>query len=326
MLRALSMHGVVPSAVALLAVGLMQSVPGSERPPQVSSAFRSDVELVALTVTVTDDKHRFVSDLSPKDFSIEEDGVPQTVSVFAEDRAPLDLAVMIDTSGSMAPVIGTAQQAAGGLVHATHPGDRTMVVAINNRPDILSQLSDNPAQAVDAISHTHAGGNTALYTSLYVTLREMQTDTQDSPTTRRQAVALLSDGRDTASIVAYDEVMELARESGICIYSILLTSDPGTGSSAWAMLGDDEWPTAQYVMKSFADETGGRLFVAHRSGELGDIYRAIADDLDAQYLVGYVSTNPMHDGSYRHLSVHIVGRPTAVARTKSGYQAARSRS
>jgi Ca-activated chloride channel family protein len=269
---------------------------------------------------VTDKSQRFVPNLAPGNFSIREDGVPQTVSVFAEERAPLDLAILIDTSASMTTLMGTAKHAASGLVRAEHSGDRTMVVGLTDAAEILSPLSTDGALATNAITRTRPAGSTALYTSLYVTLREMQAR-RDSAN-RRQAIALLSDGRDTSSLVSYEDVIDLARASGVEIYSIMVTADSTFAPLDLAALpSDDEPPTAAYVMRSFASETGGRFFPIRTTGDLGGIYRSIADELDAQYLVGYVSTNAARDGRYRRLSVEIVGHSSATARTKPGYQA-----
>jgi len=293
------------------------------QPTAPAPAFKAGVDLVALTVTVTDSRHQIVSQLSERDFRVVEDGVEQKVLFFARERVPLDLAILIDTSGSMGSTLPIAQQAAIGLAGTAEAGDRVMVVGIHDRADILAPLSDDLAATMDAIRRTRAQGNTALYTGLYVALNEMVKCRQDMPDVRRQAVAVLSDGRDTASLVSYDHLMDLLHESGIAVYTIALASS--SDNVAWGPKPVfSTMPTALFVMRSFADETGGRAFVARRPSELPGIYSGIAAELAEQYVLGYISTNRRQDSTYRRVDVRL-NQPALVARTRTGYQPVRVR-
>src|SRR5262245_22761072 len=93
---------------------------GVSRP---SSVFRSAIELVALNVVVTDGRQKFVNGLGLGDFAVFEDGVPQEVSYFSASDAPLDLAILIDTSASMAERMPVARRAAQGLLGTLRSGD-----------------------------------------------------------------------------------------------------------------------------------------------------------------------------------------------------------
>jgi Ca-activated chloride channel family protein len=75
---------------------------------------------------------------------------------------------------------------------------------------------------------------------------------------------------------------------------------------------------AEFVMRQFALETGGRAFFANQTSELSGIYGQISDELSSQYTVGYTSKNPKRDGSWRRVVIR-VNRPSATARTKQGY-------
>ncbi len=285
---------------------------------RTGSAFRTSVDLVALTVTVTDQQRRLVSGLSEDDFAVMEDGVPQAIALFARNRVPLDLAIAIDTSGSMRPVLSTAHRAAIDLVQTTRPGDCVMVAGINDRANILAPLTPDTGAVTDAIQRAGASGRTALYTGVYVTLTELVHAREAATGARRQALVVLSDGQDTASLIDYGQVMELVGQAGVTIYTIALA-----GPSADVWTGESTAPDPFYVMRSFAEATGGRVFVARRTADLAGIYGTIADELSQQYVLGYVSTNPHRDGAFRRVTVRVIARPGALARTRTGYYAPR---
>lgn len=128
---------------------------------------------------------------------------------------------------------------------------------------------------------------------------------------RRQAIVVLSDGEDTSSLLPFEEVLDLAKRSETAIYTIGLKGDEGASRAK----GFNE---ADFVLRQFAQETGGRAFFATESSELASIYGQISDELSSQYTVGYTSRNPRRDGAWRRVVVRI-DQPNAVARTKLGY-------
>jgi VWFA-related protein len=172
--------------------------------------FRSGVDLVALNVVVTDGQQKFVNGLAARDFSVFEDGVQQEVSYFAAAALPLDLAILLDTSASMTDKIQTAQQAAAGFVSTLRPEDRAMIVDIKDATKIVQPLTGDVQQALAAIRATTARGGTGLYNGLYLTLKELVKQRQMNGDVRRQAIVVLSDGDDTASLVSFDDVMDVA--------------------------------------------------------------------------------------------------------------------
>jgi len=284
-------------------------------------AFRSGIDLVALNVTLTDGQDQFAGGLSQNDFAVFEDGVQQDVSFFAFGRVPLDLAILLDTSSSMLDSLETAQKAAIGFVETIREQDRVTTIQINDRAELLHPLTSDTDAAIAAIRRTTAHGATALYNALFVAMTEMARSRRSTTDVRRQAIALLSDGQDTASLVQFDEVMALAKESGIAVYTISLLSPLEVKRLAHAK--NKYFVQSQFVMKSFADVTGGQSFIAKGAGELRDIYGTIASELANQYTLGYVSRNPRRDGAFRRVVVRVVDRPELKVRTRAGYQTAR---
>src|SRR5688500_7791343 len=157
------------------------------------TTFQSGVDLVALSVLVTDGRDKFVTGLAAADFSIVEDGVPQQVSFFSATAVPMDLALLLDTSASMIDKMNVVHQAATGFVSSAKPGDRVTIVDIKEGVRVLHPLDEDLEGARAAIRSTSARGGTALYNGLYMTLKEMVKQRRSNDEVRRQAILVLSD-------------------------------------------------------------------------------------------------------------------------------------
>ena len=282
--------------------------------------FQSGVDLVGLNVVVADARGHLIPGLSREDFTVFEDGAKQDITFFADVPVPIDLAVLLDTSASMLGKIDTLQQAAIGFTSVVRPDDRISIVEIKDAVKIVHPLDGDVAAARQAISATTARGNTSLYNGLYVTLRELARHRSTDGDVRRQAIVVLSDGDDTASLVRFDDVMPLARQTGVAIYTITLRT-PDIGRTAVFRRDVAEHTESEFAMKALAQETGAQAFFPSAASELSGVYAAIASELSSQYSVGYLSTNARLDGSYRRISVR-VDREGTRARTRAGYVAA----
>ena len=279
---------------------------------QQTPAFRAGVDLVSLNVTVTDgNTSRYITDLAQDDFSVFEDGVKQEVTFFNKTNLPIALALMLDTSASMDTKLQTAQEAATGFVRRLRPQDLAEIIDFDSRVNIAAPFTGNVADLEQAIRKTSAGGSTSLYNALYVALKDLKkivaTNVEEI---RRQAVVVLSDGEDTSSLLPFEEVLDLAKRSETAIYTIGLR-----GTDVGENRGFKE---AEFALRQFARETGGRAFFPSQASELGTIYGEISDELSSQYTVGYTSKNPRRDGGWRRVVVRVNGRPL-TPRTKQGY-------
>jgi Ca-activated chloride channel family protein len=285
------------------------------------AVFRSGVDLVALNVVVTDGSARFVTGLQQQDFAVFEDGVQQDVSFFGASAIPLDLAILLDTSSSMNDKMSEVQQAASGFAGTLRDGDRVMIVDIKDATKVLQSLTSDVEAAKAAIAATTAKGGTALFNGVYLTLKELMKQRGPAEEIRRQAIVVLSDGEDTASLVSFDDVMAQAKESGIAIYTITLRSPYQMQLAQTA--GPRFHSDAEFSMKALAHETGARSYFPAAIAELAGVYTSIAQELASQYALGYMPANPRRDGAFRRLTVRINDRPGTSTRTRSGYYAPR---
>lgn len=275
--------------------------------------FRSVVDVVSLNVTVVDGKNRYITDLSEGDFSVFEDGTRQDLIVFNRTSLPIALSLLIDTSASMESRMRLAQDAAIGFVRKLRQQDLAQIVDFDSRVQILQNFTNNVDELEQSIRTTSAGGSTALHNALYISLKELaKIKATTAEDVRRQAIIVLSDGEDTSSLVSYEEVLDLAKRSETAVYTIALQAKDAPQTKGFR--------EAEFILRQFAQETGGRAFFPARIEDLKDVYGQIADELSSQYSIGYASKNPRRDGAWRRIVVQVL-RPQVVARTKRGYYA-----
>jgi Ca-activated chloride channel homolog len=299
-------------------VGLVVAFVGRDEGAGVfaQGTFRAGVDLVSVNVTVTDKDLRYVPDLDRDDFMVLENGVRQNLTFFGRTDVPLEMALLIDTSASMDRAMTTAQEAAIGFVQQLRSSDLATVVDFDSTVRTLQGLTRDGAALEAAIRETRAGGATALFNAVYITLKELNKrprNEQGRP--RRLAMVVLSDGDDTSSVVSFDDVLELASRSDTVIYTIGLGArDPMT-----RRLGNQD---GDFVLKRLAQQTGGRAFFPLEAKDLAAVYSEIKAELAYQYSLAYESTNAITDGNFRQIAVR-VSRPDVVVRTRPGYYASR---
>jgi Ca-activated chloride channel family protein len=276
--------------------------------------FRAGVDLVSLNVTVTE-ASRYVTDLEATDFEIFEDGIKQDMSFFSRVQQPIALAVLLDTSASMETRLETAQEAAIGFVRRMRPGDVMEIVDFDSQVNILQAFTGDVSALERAIRQTTVNGSTSLYNAIYIALKNLQKiRARGSAELRRETIIVLSDGDDTSSLVAYDEVLNVAKRSETVIYAIGLRHNDQSRR---------EFKEAEFVLRQLSQETGGRVYYPTVASELPKIYDQIAQELASQYSIGYTSKNQARNGAWRRITVRMT-RPGLVARTRLGYYAGRS--
>ena len=289
-----------------------------QREPRPQPAFRAGVDVVSLNVTAVEGANRYVTDLDQSEIAIFEDGVQQNVTFFNRRPRPIALSLLLDSSASMERNLPMLHAAATNFVRRLKPSDLAQVIDFDSRVEIRQGFTSNQADLETAIQSTTAGGSTALHNAIYIALRELEKIRPAADEdVRRQALVVFSDGEDTSSLVSFDEVMNLAKRTETAIYTIALRA-PETSTSSKG------FREAEFVLRTMAQDTGGRTFFPNKIEDLAGAYAQIADELASQYTVGYTSTNPRHDGAWRRVMLRVT-RPNVTARSKSGYYAPTSR-
>jgi Ca-activated chloride channel family protein len=267
---------------------------------------------VSLNVTVVDGQNRYITELDQQDFAVFEDGVPQPVAMFDGDGAPLSVLLMVDSSGSMDEMLPAARLAAERVLAVLRPGDRARVVSFNNRDEVLQDFTEDRRALSEALARISAAGSTALYRTLYITLKDLVREKKED--NRRLAIVLLTDGLDTASSVSDDQLLELARGSEVAVYPISLRPRSRVEANAAA------FSAAAYFLSRLASDTGGRAFFAATASDLDGVYARIAAEMRSQYSLAYA--RPPHPAAgWRRIVVRTPGRANLQVRHRLGYYA-----
>ena len=242
--------------------------------------------------------------LALDDLQLTEDDVPQTVDVFQEVNAPISIALALDASGSVKPVLEPLKEAARTFVAALRPTDPLALVQFSDGVAFAHWLSTNRQPTNDAINAHHAAGGTALWDALHASIGLLE------PQTGRKAVVVVTDGRDEnnpgtapGSRHTLAEVMEKVAATDTTVYAI------GLGANV-----------DRAALQRIADESGGAAYFPQDVAGLPAEYRRVLDDLRRRYVVTYTSTNFTRDGAWRAVTI-ASRKPGFVIRSRRGYAA-----
>jgi len=287
-------------------------------------------------VSVTDAQGNAVLGLAQKDFRVEEDGRTQQIAQIGDaEHVPLDIALLIDVSASVVARFDFEQQAAAAfLKQVLKPEDRATVLAIDQTPVMVQQLTSATVAAQSVMTVKAAKGYTAFFDSVLTAAKYLD---QSSTTGRRRIVVVISDGDDTARIVDASVaqsgdgavrlvgveaqtqlnqkgVLETQREvqrSEITFYSI--------NPSGQSLRLNARATRAEQGLERIASATGGAAFVPRDETELPVIFNRIASEIRSQYLLQYYSDNESANRTFRRIAVTTPPRPELRVRSREGY-------
>jgi Ca-activated chloride channel family protein len=284
-------------AAALVAVLFPAALPHAQEGSL--ARFSSAVQAVEVYATVTDSAGEPVTGLRADDFQLDDDGVRQTITTFAEGAFPLTVALGVDRSLSMAgEPLRLARRAAQGFLQQLQPGDRSMVVAINAAAEVVAPLEAPRAAQIRAIEALDPWSTTALRDAVVKTLERL------APESGRQALVVFSDGADRDTRETNAGMLERARRGSALVYPIVF----GRGAVP-ATLAD------------VARLTGGRSFALRDARGLDAALGSIARELRHQYLLGYAPAGTAEPGRWHPIRVRVRGGEAGRwrVRARDGY-------
>jgi VWFA-related protein len=260
---------------------------------------------------IATDKHgKFVRNLGADDFAILDDHKPPQaiVNFRSETDLPLELGLLIDTSGSVRTRFDFEQQSAIDFLQQTlRPHfDKAFVMGFNSHATIAQDFTDDNALLRIGIHRLHNGGGTALYDAIYSACRtKLMKEDQDHAA--RRAIIVVSDGEDNQSELGETQAIEMAQRAQVIIYAI------STDDSGLILRGDT-------VLQQLADATGGRAFFPFKMKDIKSSFAAIEDELRSQYIISYHPADFEADGRYRPIQITALKKDLQV-RARKGYYA-----
>ena len=184
------------------------------RTKSVGYVERVDVDVVQVTVTVSDGRGKFVPSVPQSAFHVFEDGHPQTITHFASEDVPLELVAAIDISGSMAPAMPKLKKAVKEFLGDVPPQDQVTLLGFNDSIFTLTRKATDPAERVKAVDRLAPWGSTALYDVL---LRGVEMLGRQ---TGRKALVVFTDGEDQGSHATINDVERRLQSSDVTLYMI----------------------------------------------------------------------------------------------------------
>ncbi len=277
-------------ALCSLSVAVLTAAASAAQPP----TFSSKVDAVRIDVLVTD-RGEVVRGLGATDFEVRDNGVPQHVELVSFDQVPLDVVLALDLSDSVAGNrLLDLKGASRALIDTLAPADQGALLSFNHSVSLRSPLTKDIEQLRDALVDISASGDTSLYDGTYAAMRVGEKGPG------RDLMVVFSDGRDTASWLSADQVVESARRADIVAYGLTLR-----GSAS-----------GQFLQK-LAEQTGGEAFELESTRDLRARFLSILEGFRQRYLISYSPTGVPRGGWHR-LDVRLKGRRAAV-RARPGY-------
>ena len=271
---------------------------------------RANVDLVLVPVTVTDPMNRVVTGLDSENFTVYEGKQPQEIKNLSCEDVPVSLGVILDVSGSMATKIDRAREAVVQFLRTANPQDEFFMITFAERPQLVGDFTQKVEDLQAKLLFTRPKGRTALLDAIYLGLTQMR-----EAKYRRKAILIISDGGDNHSRYVEGEIKLAVKEADVVIHAI------GIFDRHFAT---DEERLGPELLSEIAEVTGGRSFHLDNPNELPIVAERIGVELRNQYVVGYRSKNPAHDGKWRKIKVRLrlpKGWPPLYVRAKTGYYA-----
>jgi Ca-activated chloride channel family protein len=275
-----------------LAVG---AVAAQQRPSSEDSAtiFRSDTRLVVLHATVQDKNGRLLTRLPQEAFRVLENGVQQQVRQFKREDVPVSMGLVVDNSGSMRDKRARVEAACLALVKESNPDDEVVVVnfnddAFNDLPhgkDFTSDIKDME----EALTRIDSRGGTAMRDALRMSIDHVKQKGRRD----KKVLVVVTDGNDNNSAITLENLVKIAQQSEIVIYTVgLLSEEDGR-----------EAKRAGRALKALAEATGGAVYFPKDVSDVERIAHQVARDIRNQYTIVYSPANQAMDGTFRQIKV-----------------------
>lgn len=293
-------------------------------PAQEVFTYKTETHLIATTISVRNAQGGLVEGLTRDDFTVVEDGVPQTIRFFARERdEPLDVGLVIDVSGSQEKFVKQHERDIETFLHELmEPKDEAFVVCFGNHLRLVSDFSSAGASLSAAVKSFDQGSRafpeigpkeerelgTALYDAIYFSIEEKL----KARPQRRKVLLVMSDGEENSSEHDLLDAIGAAQNANVLVYAIRYTDAKKNHYSARDRYG-------VRVLDHLAAQTGGRAFDVKET-KVEAAFAEIAGEVRSLYDVAYQATNRTRDGSFRKVVIACT-QPGVVVRSRVGYYA-----
>ncbi|MFY9607908.1 MAG: VWA domain-containing protein [Blastocatellia bacterium] len=293
----------------------VEATPSKNSTQNQDDVIRLSSRLVLVPVSASDAAGKPVRDLTAQDFALEEEGRAQPIVSLGEPgKVPTEIAILFDVSGSIHDQFSFEQQAAVRFIkEVLKPSDAVSVFSIGTTPNLVKARTTNGEEAITGLmSIAPVKAATAFFDS--VSEASLYLGKTGEPGSRRVLI-VISDGEENYSVRStLSNALRELQKNDCLFYSINPSGSSITLNNKISVKG-------QSFMEAMSSQTGGKAFVPEKITDLEAVFRQIAEELQAQYLLGYYSTDERADGGFRRISVRAPRRPDLRVRARQGYYA-----
>jgi Ca-activated chloride channel family protein len=314
----------VLAALSIFLTSARPQAPAPQDKQQGQYKIGVEVNMVTVPVTVRRPGGGFVKGLPQSAFRIKEEGEDQEILLFAQEGVPTRIAIVLDISGSVRSEWGTIKYATRRFLENLHADDQFALVTFNTESRLKMDWGRQTDRLDAVLGSIYCKDLTNLWDAVWVTANEVFSGVKE-----KKAMILMSDGLDNNSAVTYKEALDAAVRSEAMVYVVSKTQAVRDRilfdkemAGYYDGIPEEVFLQADYALRKLAYETGGRVLYPKNFGQLGDVYAEVNEELRNQYTLGYISSNPRKDGSYRHIEV-IVDAPDVRVSARPGYYAPR---
>lgn len=290
---------------------LLTGVAKAQTPEEDDAPIKVETLLLTMPVTVSDDKGRNVAGLKKENFTIYQNGFEQDIEYFFNEEAPMNVAILIDTSASTEKVLDKIQKAAADFVKILRPEDKAVIVTFDNRTVFLSDLTSDRKRLVKAIEKTSVTDQTGsdMNEAIWQIVNKYFARFKG-----RKAVIALTDGMVIKRAVTSQQAMDALRKSDTIFYPIIFRTKSYTDAMARAVAANKRQPMTIEILEIMAQETAGR-FYEKDAANLKEAFQSIAEELKNQYLLGFYPNSTAKENLANEIKIE-VDRKNFLVQTK----------
>lgn len=311
----------IKSAILVILLVVLPLASGQELQEKV------EVQLVQVDVSATDSKGVVVRDLTKDDFSIKENGAPQTITYFfnsADDanRYPLTVSFLVDTSYSMSETVAgltridIAVKAAELVMDELEDEDQVEVIEFNNKPEAIVPFTSDQNAVLDKIGALDfREANTAMYDAILFSLDRIK------DRSGRKIIVIFSDGMNTTGKAVHEDVVVALRKSDttvISFYSEFTNTGFTTGNTNPNTMNQVMIGAGEDSLRQYAEVSGGQFFSFRKEPELAKAMESFRAIIQSQYTLAYTPTAKKQKPEFRKIKVECK-RKGIKLRYREGY-------
>jgi Ca-activated chloride channel family protein len=280
--------------------------------------------MVLVPVTVTDHNGKTIEGLRAGDFKVLDDQIPQQIASFTSEDAPCSVGLVLDISGSMRNTLGAAKHVAQSFLATANSDDEFLLLTVSTQPETIPGFTRDIAALGESIEAAKPAGMTALIDTVYLGLNSMRKAKQP-----RRALLILSDGMDNYSRYSKGELMRVALEADVQVYTIVMGNgsggaSPGTApflpSMALKPIDQARANQGPSLLEELSDRTGGLHFRARSGVEAMDAAIKAGRALRNEYVIGYQPQSSGLSGKWHRVRVKSTV-PKVSVYARNGYYA-----